>query len=141
MLNGAVILSKLGKQTQLADSTGYAETIALHEDSHLILVYRELLANLSYQQTDPTPVCEDNSATQCFAENGFGPRSLHYDIRYIFVHELQKEGVLKVLRIPTALQLADVCTKQCTWSVASTLIPLLLGHSLRFATDVIHDPE
>jgi hypothetical protein len=141
MLNGAVIFSKSGKQTQLADSTGYAETIALHEASHLILIYRELLANLGRPQLQPTPVYEDNSAALRFAEQGFSPRSMHYEIKYLFVHELQANGVLKVLKIPTALQLADICTKACAWSVASGILPFVFGQPPTFSTSVIHDSK
>jgi hypothetical protein len=43
MLNGATIFAKSGKQSQLADSTGYAETIALHEASHWVIGYRRVL--------------------------------------------------------------------------------------------------
>jgi len=139
MLNGSVILSKSGRQTQLADSTGYAETIALHEASHLIIVYRELLANLGCPQKDPTPVYEDNSAALRFAEKGCGPRSLHYDIKYLFVHELQEAGILVVKKIETALQLADICTKPTKWSVSSELLPLIFGNNLRFAAKVEHE--
>jgi hypothetical protein len=139
MLNSAVVYSKSGKQSQLADSTGYAETIALREASHLILIYRELVANLGHPQTRPTVVYEDNSAAQRFAEQGFGPRSLHYDIKYLYVHELQKMGVLKVVRMPTKLQLADICTKPCAWSVSSELLPRIFSQRLRFSTNVVHD--
>jgi hypothetical protein len=83
MFNGSVIYSKSGKQSQLADSTGYAETIACHEVSHLVLIYRELLANLGCPQLKPTPVYEDNSACIAFANNGSGPKSMHYEIKYL----------------------------------------------------------
>jgi hypothetical protein len=44
---------------QLADFTGYAETIVLQEASHLILIYSKLLANLGRPQLGPTPVYKD----------------------------------------------------------------------------------
>jgi hypothetical protein len=64
---------------------------------------------------------------------------MHYDIKYLFVHELQDAGVLKVMKIDTKLQLADICTKPCKWSVSSELLPLIFGNRLRFSNDVEHD--
>ncbi len=126
---------------QLADSTGYAETIALHEASHLILIYRELLANLGRPQLQPTPIYKDNSAALRFAEQGFSPRSMHYKIKYLFVHELQANSVLKVLKIPTALQIANICTKACAWSVASGILPFMFGQPPTFSTSVVHNSK
>jgi antirestriction protein ArdC len=40
------VFAKSGRQSQLADSTGYAETIALHEASHWVIGYRRIMANL-----------------------------------------------------------------------------------------------
>ena len=67
MLWGAIIFSKSGTQMQLSNSTRYAETIALHEAAHLIIVYREILANLGYPQIAPASVYEDKAAAVCFA--------------------------------------------------------------------------
>jgi hypothetical protein len=134
MLNG----SQSGQQSQLADSTGYAETIALHEAAHLVIVYQELLTNLGYPQHDPTPVYEENSAAWHFVEKGFDPRSMHHDIKYLFVHKLQDAGVIKVIQINTKLQLADICTKPCKWSVSSELLLLILGNHLCFSNNVEH---
>ena len=51
MLGGVVIFSKSGKQVQLAESTGYAETIMLHKAAHLMIVYIEILTKLGYWAT------------------------------------------------------------------------------------------
>jgi hypothetical protein len=82
MLNGARLFAKSGRQSQLADSTGYAETIALHEASHWVIGYRRIMTNLGpgFPQECATPVFEDYSAAETFARQGIGPRSLHYDV-------------------------------------------------------------
>jgi hypothetical protein len=141
MFNGSVIYSKSGKQTQLADSTGYAETIACHEVSHLVLVYRELLANLGCPQTKPTPVYEDNSACIAFANNGSGPKSMHYEIQYLFINEVVKAGHMQVLPVPTAEQLADICTKPCSYKVSRLLLPKIFGMPLTYSRDVYDDSQ
>ncbi len=72
----------------MADSTGYAETIALHElqkinpprierierieASHCVIGYRRIIANLGFPQECTTPVFEDNSAAETFARQGMG---------------------------------------------------------------------
>ena len=52
-----------------------------------------------------------------FAENSLGLCFMHYELKYLYVHKFQANCVLKVLKTETALQLANICTKQCTWSV------------------------
>ena len=133
MLNGATIYAKSGKQTQLADSTGYAETIALHEASHWVLGYRRIMANLGFAQTSATPIYEDNSAAETFAKQGMGPKSLHYEVKYLYVHDQQTRGRLNVLKIDTVNQVADVLTKPVKWELAERLVASLLGNELRFS--------
>jgi hypothetical protein len=75
-LNGGCIYAKSGKQLQIADSTAYAETIALHEASHWVIGYRHIMENLGFPQKCATPMFKDNSAAETFAAKGMGPKSL-----------------------------------------------------------------
>ena len=109
--------------------------------AHLVVIYREILANLGFPQTAPTPIYENNSAALSFAQNGCAQRSLHYDIKYLFVHELQKQGVLQVIPMQTSCQLADICTKPCTWDVSSRLLPVIMGMDLSFSRHVDYSDE
>ena len=133
MLNGATIYAKSGKQTQLADSTGYAETIALHEASHWVVGYRRIMLNLGFPQDCATPIYEDNSAAETFARQGMGPKSLHYEVKYLYVHDQQTSGRLKVFKIDTENQVADVLTKPVKWELAERLVTFMLGNALRFS--------
>ena len=132
MLNGAAIFAKSGRQTQLADSTGYAETIALHEATHWVVGYRRLLANLGFTQKVPTPIYEDSSSAVAFAKQGMGQRSLHYEVKYLYVTELEKSGEISVRKIDTKQQIADVLTKPVAWDTAKTLVKYMLGSDLVF---------
>jgi hypothetical protein len=132
MLNGAAIYAKSGRQSQLADSTGYSETIALHEASHWVIGYRRIMANMGFVQECATPMYEDNSAAEAFAKQGMGPKSLHYEVKYLYVHDQQKRGVLNVCKIDTKHQVADVLTKPVKWELAERLVSFLLGRSLVF---------
>jgi hypothetical protein len=133
MLNGACVFAKSGRQSQLADSTGYAETIALHEASHWVIGYRRIMANLGFPQECATPVFEDNSAAETFARQGMGPRSLHYEVKYLYVHDQQKRGRLKVYKIDTKHQIADLLTKPVKWELAERLVSFMLGSALVFS--------
>ena len=133
MLNGATVFAKSGKQTQIADSTGYAETIALHEASHWVIGYRRIMENLGFPQLCATPMYEDNSAAEAFAKRGMGPKSLHYEIKYLFVHDQQTRGRLNVCKIDTENQIADVLTKPVKWELAERLVSFLLGGPLVFS--------
>ena len=73
MLGGAAVHSKSGKQTQVTDSTPYAETIALHEAANWALVVRRYLSKMFAPQTEPTLIYEDNQAAETFACKGGGP--------------------------------------------------------------------
>jgi hypothetical protein len=133
MLNGATIYAKSGKQSQLADSTGYAETIALHEACHWVIGYRRILANMGFEQKSATPMYEDNSAAETFAKQGMGPKSLHYEVKYLYVHDQQKRDVVNVCKIDTVHQVADVLTKPVAWDLAERLVTFMLGTPLVFS--------
>jgi hypothetical protein len=133
MLNGACIYAKSGKQSQLANSTGYAETIALHEACHWVIGYRRIMENLGFVQKSATPMYEDNSAAEAFAKQGMGPKSLHYEVKYLYVHDQQKRGVLNVCKIDTKHQIADVLTKPVKWELAKRLVQFMLGRNLVFS--------
>jgi hypothetical protein len=133
MLNGAVIFAKSGRQTQLADSTGYAETIALHEATHYVVAYRRFMEKVFLPPVGPTDVREDNSAAVVFAKQGMGSRSMHYEIKYLYVTELQEQGAINVTKIGTLDQLGDVLTKPVPWDIHARLVPFLLGGPLIFS--------
>jgi hypothetical protein len=133
MLNGAVIFAKSGRQTQLADSTGYAETIALHEASHYVVAYRRFMEKMFLPQVNPTPIFEDNSAAVVFAHQGMGSRSMHYEIKYLYIHDLQLRRIIDVLKIGTLDQLADVLTKPLPWHLFQRIVEFMIGGPLIFS--------
>jgi hypothetical protein len=115
------------------DQSSYAETIVLHEACHWVIGYHCILANMGFAQECATPMYEDNSAGEAFAKQGMGPKSLHFEVKYLYVHDQQKHGVLNVHKIDTKHQLADVLTKQVKWELAERLVSFLLGGDLVFS--------
>ena len=133
MLAGAAIYAKSGKQSQVTDSTGYSETIALHESANWALVARRLLGKLFAPQPLPTKVYEDNEAATVFARKGPGPRSLHWDVKLQYVTELHNRGDIFVTKIDTKLQIADVLTKALAGDLHATLSAYMLGGPLVYS--------
>ncbi len=133
MINCATVFAKSGRQSQITDSTSYAETVALHEASHWVIGYRRIMANLGFPQKSVTSMFEDNSAAKTFAKEGMGPRSLHYEVKFLFVHDQQDRGQLNVCKIDTVHQIADVLMKPVKWELAECLITFLLGSKLMFS--------
>ncbi len=62
-----------------------------------------------------------------------GPRSLHYEVKYLFAHDQQDRGRLNVCKIDTVHQIADVLTKPVKWELAERLVTFLLGSKLMFS--------
>jgi hypothetical protein len=131
MCNRATIYANSGKQSQLADSTCYAETSALDEASHWLIGYRHIVENLWFPQKSVTPMYEDNAAAETFAKHGMGPKSLHY-VKYLYIHNQQNPGMWNVCKIDTTDQVADVLMKPVKWELAEHLVSYLLRGELVF---------
>ncbi len=73
----------------------------------------KLLDKLGFTQQSPTPVYEDNTACIEWGNNIIGglERAKHIDIRRHFAHEVIQNGGMRLVRVPTSSQLADILTK------------------------------
>ena len=105
----------------------------LHEATHWVIGYRRIMENLGFLQKCATPMFEDNSAAKTFAEQGMGPKSLHYEIKYLYVHDQQTRGRLKVYKIDTEHQVADLLIKPVKWELAERLVSFMLSSPLKFS--------
>jgi hypothetical protein len=85
-------------------------TIALGNE---IIYLRTLLANMQLRQSDYTPVFEDNTVCIEWANHVIGgrERAKHIDIRKHFAHEAVQNGHMRLYKIATEFQLADILTK------------------------------
>ena len=68
---------------------------------------------MGFGPTSPTPVYEDTTACIEWTNNVIGgrERAKHIDIRKLFAHEAAQIGHLRLKRVSTDDQLADVFTK------------------------------
>ena len=78
-----------------------------------IIYLRNLLANMRLPQLDNTAVFEDNTACIEWSNHVMGgrERAKHIDIRKHFAHEVVQNGHMRLFKIPTEYQLADLLTK------------------------------
>ena len=100
-------------QKTVALSSAEAEYYAASEMAIEIIYLRNLLANMRLPQVDNTAVFEDNTACIEWSNHVMGgrERAKHIDIRKHFAHEAVQNGHMRLFKIPTEYQLADLLTK------------------------------
>ena len=100
------------KQRTVADSSCYAEYIALHDASHEAVFLRELLDGLDLLPSYPTPIHCDNDAASILSEDHlWHPRVKHIRVKYHYIRELVSDGEVKATRISSSDNIADILTK------------------------------
>ena len=103
--------SKLQKTTAL--STAEAEYYAASEMAIEVIYLRNLLSNMGFPEEPNTPVYEDNTACIEWGNHVIGgrERAKHIDIRKHFAHEVIQRQEMRLIKVDTSLQLADIFTK------------------------------
>ncbi len=103
----------MAKTTAL--STGEAEYYSASTAATEVLYLRNLpgLENMGFAQRDSGPVYEDNTACIEWGNHIIGglEHAKHIDIRKHFAQEVIQNGHMKLVRVSTSAQLADILTK------------------------------
>jgi hypothetical protein len=127
-------VSKL--QAEVASSTMESEYIALSQSMRDLIPVRRLLQLvcdmvLPEQSTNArmhSSVFEDNNgALQLARAPRITPRTKHYAIKYHFFREHVKQGNIKLFKVETSLQRADIFTKGLVLNLFETIRKLLMG--------------
>lgn len=112
LLNGGPIAWLSRKQSIVSTSTTEAEYVAAHDIVKEGLWLIGLLKDLNCTQDKPVVLYCDNSAAVSLISGDADPRrTKHIDVKFHFVKEASRNRVIKIVRIPTAEQLADILTK------------------------------
>ena len=99
------------RQHVIADSSCYAEYIALHEASHETTFLRQLLDRLGFLPEGPSPLHCDNDAASRLAEDQTNhPSVKHIRVKFHSVRQLVEEGDIKITRVRSADNTADILT-------------------------------
>ena len=111
-LGGAMVSWRSRKQRLVADSTCYAEYIALHESSHEAMFLRQLLDALDFPCRMSTPIhCDNDAATRLAEDQVFHSQVKHIRVKLHAIREHIDLGELEVTRVRSADNIADILTK------------------------------
>ena len=112
VLNGGPVIFKSKYQHTVALSTSEAEHMALSMCTQYTLWARMLMAELGFEQKNPTVIWEDNQEAIALATNpGYHARTKHVNIHHHFVRENVLDDDVKVIYNETEHQLATILTK------------------------------
>ena len=111
--NKGLIFWKSKMQKTVSLSTAEAEYYAASNMAIEIIYLRNLLSNMGFPEEPNTPVYEDNTACIEWGNHVIGgrERAKHIDIRKHFAHEVIQREEMRLVKIDTSLQLADIFTK------------------------------
>ena len=100
------------KQDHTADSSCYAEYISLHDASNEVIFLRQLLEGLGLTLPEPTYVyCDNDAARHLTEDQRWHARVRHIRVKYHSTRDLVEFDELKVLRVRSSENAADILTK------------------------------
>ena len=112
MMCGAAIFASSRRQPVVADSTVAAEAIALYSLVKEVIWLRNFLEWLGYPQQSPTTLWCDNMGAVRNCEDGADRhKTKHLDIKYIFIREAVRKGLVRIRYIGTDHMVTDILTK------------------------------
>ena len=129
-LNNGVISYKSKLQPSVTLSSAEAEYMGLADEAQEIVYLRKLLEEIGFPQVGATLIWEDNKAAILAAEGetSSAGRMKHVDIKFRFIAEKIKQGVIRVRYRPTDLNYADLMTKSLTPLKHRNMIILCSSH-------------
>jgi hypothetical protein len=105
------------KQHTVADSSCYAEYIALHDAAHETIFLRQLLDGLSLLPSGATQLFCDNNAASCLSKDHvWHSQTKHIQVKYHYTCEHVLAGDIVVLCVGSKDNTADIFTKPLSQS-------------------------
>ncbi|KAH9727503.1 hypothetical protein KPL70_008694 [Citrus sinensis] len=126
MLNFGAVAWSYKKQQIMTLSTTEAEFVAATSSSYEAIWLRKLLETLHNQQQGPTVIyCDNVSAIKLLKNPVLHGRSKHIDVRFQFLCDLCKDGVIDLVFCRSEDELADLLTKPLKLAVFVKLRSML----------------
>jgi histone deacetylase 1/2 len=125
-----------GVQRFITVSSTESEMSAVFQLHQWFQFYKLFMAELRLPLTAPMLVMQDNDAAKLNFEVGFRGRTKPLNMRYHYLRELVQEKVIKIVRVPTDVMLADPLTKPFYSKVHLQLIKRLLNDPAMLASVV-----
>ena len=102
--------------------------MALSEAGRDVLWLRQLLGELGMPLANPTRLMEDNNSAIKWTEDSHAwSRSRHIDCSFHAIRQWCDDKIVKVEKVDTSAQLADLCTKALPTVQHAKLASLVLG--------------
>jgi hypothetical protein len=112
LMNSGAVAWSSRKQPLVMLSTTEAEFVAVANCACQTIWMRRILEKIGYQQEGSTVIMSDSSSAIKISKNPImHGRSKHKDVRFHFLRNLVKDGVIKLEFCGTKKQVADVMTK------------------------------
>jgi hypothetical protein len=100
------------KQKHAADSSCYAEYIALYHAGKELIFLHELLNGLDISFPTSSPLHCDNDAARLLAEDQSNHANVkHIRVKYHTIRDIVEEGITHIARVHSADNMADILTK------------------------------
>ncbi|CAI7791126.1 unnamed protein product [Closterium sp. NIES-53] len=113
MLGGGPVSWRSKKQSEIAQSSGEAEYMAMYHAIKEIVLLRKLLEDMGAEQEGPTPLFFDSKAAIGMANNPIlNWLNKHMKITWHWVRKMVKEGIVELHHVKASKQAADFLTKR-----------------------------
>lgn len=100
------------KHRIVANSTCFAEYIALHDASHEAIFLRQLLDCLDFPCRGATTIyCDNDAATRLAEDHVFCAQAKHIRVKLHSIHDCVDHDELRILQVRSTDNIADVLTK------------------------------
>ena len=109
MINGTVVKHWSRTKATRALSTAEAEYCAVVTGAAEGLGMQSMMADLGV--TTQVRVCDDSNAAKAIASRRRLGKTRHVELRYLWLQDVTKSGGVKMRRIPSKQNLADLLTK------------------------------
>ena len=121
-LNNGHVLWLSRKQPCTTTSTIESEYVVASLTNKEIVWAHQLLTNVGYVLSKPTPLFSDNQSVIWLVHNlEFHKRTKHIDLLYLLIREFQSRREINLFYVPIRLQLVDILTKALTTDIFTKL--------------------
>ena len=122
-IGGAPYYCTSTRQKINAKSAAESEMIAISDSCTMITWGQQFLYYQGYVNLPPARIWEDNAATLFNLARGAatGTNSRHYEVKYFYLSDLEKRGIVRAEYLETAEMTADLLTKGVTGDIFDKL--------------------
>lgn len=111
-MNGGPISWRTHVEDTHAMSPTESEYMSLYHATKEVLSLRNIMEEIGFAQTSPTPIYEDNEAAIAIVKNPKKHHNLkHIELKYHLTRRSLENGSIEVLKVDTTEQDADIMTK------------------------------